>query len=711
MAKPVAKLMQTYTAWLRNMAQYGAAVARGLILLGIWGLALFGWSTLGEDALRRRLPPVHAAAQSYAEAVGTYLQGLAATLQPLAEDPRLVQGVASDDGITSLEVRRAMYEFGYLNRLNQLYIWEEQSGTVGQLAGSRELPSEVAVWLGKLDEQPVALAVFDISTRPQLYLAMHAADSATHVYVVMPASWQGLLLGQPRAPVLGGFGKAETFMLVSQNGRLWQAPRLSRERPRLMTELDAVAASTVAKAPNGDIIVAAPVPGVAGWGVAYRLPPSVALGASRMAQWGVILAALLASIAVLWKPTRPARRKVAAKLAPLAGVITPLTTPLISSVAAVMKGERQPPAQAQAIIQPGQFKQEELAGGQPQRRGKAMQFGSNPPRPAAKVMTAPSNYMPTEAAAASSSAAGRPKKAPVLTDAMARLVDECLTQGRSQLLYQPIYQVSTGKPAFHEVLLRLIDRDGNPVSPGAFLPVCEQHGWLDRLDSHVLDRVLELNFAGGLHPATPLTLNLAGASMDSLDYLQKLLTLDDAEVIKHLVLEVSSQELLKDPTAIDFLREVHEAGAKLSVDYFGGGPTMLQASQKMGFDMLKMDCARMGGDTAAKREVLMLAQAAKRTDVALVLEKVETVEMEVFARRAGVKFLQGYLLGKPKPDLVSATLPGWSEMARMEKEQVSSEDEAAQEPEAAPEGVADDAATEAGDTNAPPPALPDSSSK
>lgn len=667
--------------------------ARVLLLVGIWGLAVFGWYTLGEDALTRRLPPVHEAAGRYAADTAAFLTQLGQVVEPLAADARLAVGMASEDGVEALDIRRAMYEFGYLNRFSQLYVWEEQSGTVGQLASSRPLPDAVVAWLRTLDETPLALAAFDMADTPSLYIAMHAKADATHVYLVMPTSWQALLLSQPRAGHIAGFAAAQGHVLAVNGTQVWMLPTHSRESPRLLAQMtpSMLAEPQVVRLPEGTILVSAPIKAFNGWAAAYVMPASVALGTSRMAQWLVIALAMLASMIVLWKPSRPIRHKALAKLAPLAGAIRPLTAPLVSSIAAVVSGQRQATANPAAMVVPGQFSSERME--EPQRRGRAMSFGGNyGAKPKPKLSS--SNYMPMDAPSPAQMAGGvgKPSASPALApsdDAMAELIDECLTLRRSQLLYQPIYQASNGYPAFHEVLLRLLDRDGQPISPGTFLPICDAKGWLDRLDQHVVERVLELNFAGGMVPTSPLNLNITGASMDSIGYLQALFEAGEA-VMGNLVFEISSQDLLKDPKVAGFLREAKELGGRLAVDYFGGGVAMVEASRKLGFDFVKMNCQRFGSDRATKHELITLARATKRDGPLIVLEKVETVEMEVFARRAGVKYLQGYLMGKPADKLVTEPLPGWSDMLRKEKEE---------------------AANAANPADEPPPALPDSPSE
>lgn len=641
---------------------------RGLLLLAVWGLATFGWSTLGERALMERLPPIHAATASYAAALSEGLNVRNALLDPLAADPRVSASLATPEGMDNLEMRRALYEFGYLNRLTQLYVWDDASGAIGQLAGSRPLPHEVVAWLKRLNGASPAILFMGVAENPASYIARRVPGHPTMAYAVMPTGWQRLLADLPAPPTLPSYPETAGALIIGADGQTWLAPINTRKVPTpLSLGIAGHAKRHVIKLPGGEILVSAPVAGYPAISAALVVPASVALGSSRLAQWAAIMAALLATIAILWKPSLPIRRKVVETVKPVIAAVQPLVAPLINSVGSVVRGERA--VSPQELIKPGEYTNDALE--QPKRM-RAMNLGSAPLRPR-KAST------PSFTPAVTPKDESQPEAPLPPTDELAKIIDESLTNGNSQLLYQPIYRSTTGHPAMHEVLVRLLDRDGQPLTPAVFIPVCQKHGWMERVDAHVVQRVLDLNFAGGSVPATPLALNLSGDTFDSIKYVETLMAMAAPQVMQNLIFEVRSQELMQDKGAVGFLRECREMGVKLSVDYFGGGAAMIEASKQLGFDFVKMDCTRFGTDTMAKKELIVLCRAAQRADLPVVLEKMETVAMEVFARRIGVHYLQGYLLGKPKPELVTGQLPGWRTMV------AGDGDEA---PDAAPEGEA-----------------------
>lgn len=662
-----------------------ASFLRGLLLLAVWGLATFGWSTLGERALMERLPPVQAAVDSYAGALSEGFATRAALLEPLTSDARVPASLATAEGMDHLDMRRALYEFGYLNRLTQLYLWDDASGAIGQLAGSRPLPFDVIDWLKGIDGASPAVFFSGMGSAPASYLARRVPNHPTVAYAVMPAGWQRLIADLPSPPTLPQYPESAGAFLINADGQVWLAPLNTRKSPTpFKLSEGGLAKRQVIKLQDSHVLVSSPVAGYPNVAAVMILPPSITMGSSRLAQWGAIIAALLATIVILWKPSLPLRRKVVAGVKPVINVIKPLAAPLLNSVSAVVRGEKAPGPEA--LIKPGEFTDEAL---QPKRM-RAMNVGSAAPRP--RKASAPSF---TPAVRAKDDKPDEPIPPPP-TDELARMIDESLDQGNSQLLYQPIYRSTTGHPAMHEVLVRLLDKDGQPLTPAVFIPVCQKHGWMERVDAHVVQRVLDLNFAGGSTPGTPLALNLSGDTFDSIKYIETLMNLAAPQIMQNLIFEVRSQELMQDKSAVGFLRECREMGVRLSVDYFGGGAAMIEASKQIGFDFVKMDCTRFGADTMAKKELIVLCRAAQRVDIPVVLEKMETVAMEVFARRIGVHYLQGYLLGKPKPELVTGQLPGWRTMAKGEEGDAESVPDEASGEEASPDNPAADAPPPAG---------------
>ena len=233
-------------------------------------------------------------------------------------------------------------------------------------------------------------------------------------------------------------------------------------------------------------------------------------------------------------------------------------------------------------------------------------------------------------------------------------MQRCLTMNMLELSYQAIYETTSGAVFAHEVLARLKDDIGT-IMPGEFMPLLPQLGGESQLDAAVFRHVIEQHCSAFKQPPTPLSLNVSGNSLDDLDYLRHLVS-RGPDVLRHIILEVRSQEIVRDPSALQLLKALQRQGARVAVDYFGGGPIMVEATKSLGLDFVKIDCTRLSKTPAVKKEMVQLCMTAQKVKLPIIMEKVEDKAMETFVRRAGATYLQGYGLNRPQPQMTMIPL-------------------------------------------------------
>lgn len=61
-------------------------------------------------------------------------------------------------------------------------------------------------------------------------------------------------------------------------------------------------------------------------------------------------------------------------------------------------------------------------------------------------------------------------------------IRDALDHDRLVLHAQPIIELQSGHVVRHELLLRMVDRDGTMIAPGRFLPAAEQYGLIEEID-------------------------------------------------------------------------------------------------------------------------------------------------------------------------------------------------------------------------------------
>lgn len=635
-------------------------VLRLAVLACIWGGAFYLCAEVAGWAMQRNAAPLHEAVHQAAPLVVRDLQARgSAKLEQLARATATVLRTPANAAAPARPLNSVLYSFSYQNDIPHLLYWDQKAGTAQALATSFTASPELLRWL---ENRPTAQpAMVNEEHEGLFYLTVATTVPDTSNAVVARLGWWAVLnqLILPDAPK-GWDGLTVGLLAPSlERGTIWvQAPGF---RP----------ASDIP--PSSTHQITSPLPGLAGWQLAYRVPEAALLGSFMLAQALILAAAAAATLMLFWGPSHPIRQKITT---PVVRVLRPLAVRLSD----LHKGLRAP-APAALLNEPGTLgdlkaqptkfsgffssSRPSPSGGastsedSPQRR-KAMRLGgggsSSSATSAVQGMDAPS--IDAVAAALPPTADSPPATLPIPT---ADDIRACLSDNRVRLLFQPIFDATNRKTIAHEVLVRLVSPDGEtPYPTDVALNVAKDAGLIGAIDSRVLELATEV--AMGLR-GTPLfiSVNISGASTKNLAYLQHLMEPVNRPAMEHIMLELASREILGDSTSIRFLKDCQALGARLAIDYFGGGVAMLEGASRLKLDFVKIDARRFEASEDARTTLVNLGFAAKRMGLPIILEKMENVEMEVLARKAGIGFMQGYLFAKPTPLPTTDAMPSWRE--------------------------------------------------
>ena len=234
-----------------------------------------------------------------------------------------------------------------------------------------------------------------------------------------------------------------------------------------------------------------------------------------------------------------------------------------------------------------------------------------------------------------------------------RMSDEVITalnERRIDLAFQPIVEARTGAVAFHEVLVRVKDRDGDPIPAESFVHYAEQLGLAAMLDHRILEMTLDLLFA---HEKVQLSMNVCpdvGGDKEWMSYLRARLV-NNPDVAARLMIEIAERSTLENPeTAAEFVRSVKELGIRVAIDDFGAGYTSFQQLQALDADMVKIAGSLMR-DIAENEQnraiVRMFAELASELGFDVVAKWVVSAEVADLLAPLKVAYLQGFHFGEP----------------------------------------------------------------
>lgn len=237
-----------------------------------------------------------------------------------------------------------------------------------------------------------------------------------------------------------------------------------------------------------------------------------------------------------------------------------------------------------------------------------------------------------------------------------RRIKDALNEDGFQLFTQPILDLHTGDVRQHEVLLRMVDGDGNVILPAAFLPTAERYDLIQDIDRWVttrsIDTIAEYNAAD---EDLVLEVNLSGKSIGD----KRLLDLVEAQLLKTpidpgaLIFEITETAAVADiPQARAFADRLMALGCRFALDDFGAGFGSLYYLKHLPFDYLKIDgefvtgCMQGGTDQLVIEALVSIASGLGKETIA---ECVEDEATKQYLRSLGVDFAQGIHVGSPEP--------------------------------------------------------------
>ncbi|HNQ03448.1 MAG TPA: EAL domain-containing protein [Thiobacillaceae bacterium] len=233
-------------------------------------------------------------------------------------------------------------------------------------------------------------------------------------------------------------------------------------------------------------------------------------------------------------------------------------------------------------------------------------------------------------------------------------VENALDEGRFVLHFQPIVQVDTGKISHHEALLRLVGQDGKLIPPGYFIDVAESTGLIRRIDRWVMQAGVR---AVARHHGARIALNLSSRSFeDDLTFETLQSSLAQEQVAgESLLLEITETAALANFSAAKrIMAKFKELGCAFGLDDFGVGYSSFQYLRELPVDFVKIDGSFIKNLTKNADDVVFvraLNSAVQGFGKATVAEFVEDEETLDILREIGVDQAQGYLLGRPGPEI------------------------------------------------------------
>jgi diguanylate cyclase (GGDEF)-like protein len=228
------------------------------------------------------------------------------------------------------------------------------------------------------------------------------------------------------------------------------------------------------------------------------------------------------------------------------------------------------------------------------------------------------------------------------------------------LLYQPVFDITSGRISGAEALVRWRHPTRGAVLPGDFIPVAERSGLIVPLGSWVLreacEQLARWHAEYGDAAIQAVNVNVAARQLREAGFVDEVAAVlsDTGLRSANLVLEVTESSVLDGRQVRDTLEALHELGVRLALDDFGTGQSSLSLLRAFPVDVLKLDKSFVDGicdgeDRGRLAVAAAVAQLAEYLQLKAVAEGIETEDQMARLREMGYRLGQGFHLARPLP--------------------------------------------------------------
>ncbi|NVD07946.1 EAL domain-containing protein [Vibrio sp. JPW-9-11-11] len=224
------------------------------------------------------------------------------------------------------------------------------------------------------------------------------------------------------------------------------------------------------------------------------------------------------------------------------------------------------------------------------------------------------------------------------------------------LYFQPKVAPETHQWVGAEALLRWRHPILGDISNETLIHLAEQNGLIFEVGSFVLRSAIQkasewLNHVDNFK----VSINISAVQLQSSQFVSQLKDLLTAYQLpaSYIELEVTESGLIADEiVARNTLSALSDLGITLSLDDFGTGYASFNYLKKFPFDAIKIDKSfvhQLDHSQQDKEIVRSIINIAKKLQLLVTVEGIETTEHENFIIHEECDFGQGYLYGKPMP--------------------------------------------------------------
>ena len=230
-----------------------------------------------------------------------------------------------------------------------------------------------------------------------------------------------------------------------------------------------------------------------------------------------------------------------------------------------------------------------------------------------------------------------------------------LIRNQLYLVYQPLVCSNTLRVVGYEALVRWKHPERGEISPGDFIPLAEESGFIIQLGEWVIREACRAASHWPDHITLAVNVSAVQFQVDTLPDIVRTALVESGFDPRRLEIEITESVLMRDrDAALATLHRLKQDGVRIAMDDFGTGYSSLSNLQAFPFDKLKIDrsfVSTLDSDDAARSIIRAIVGLGRGLNLPVVAEGVETEAQRRMVAEEGCAQAQGYLFGRPGRDL------------------------------------------------------------
>jgi len=232
-------------------------------------------------------------------------------------------------------------------------------------------------------------------------------------------------------------------------------------------------------------------------------------------------------------------------------------------------------------------------------------------------------------------------------------IKEAIAEDRIDCYYQPIFNNKTGKVEKYESLVRIIDRDGEPISPFFFLEIAKKAKLYEQITKIIIDKSLKTFYN---HPDIEFSINLTVddiLSTNITNYIYQ--KLEFYPNPSRVVFEITESQEISDYDIINkFIKYIKSFNAKIAIDDFGSGYANFEHILNIDADYIKIDGSLIKNIEFDRNSYIIteaIINFSKKLNRKTITEFIHNKRVYEIVKELGADYSQGFYLGVPSKNI------------------------------------------------------------